>query len=133
VTYFEQPLCLTHGEPLLTTSAPQALLEMEQLLLQFQKSQGEGVMKRMLHFLNAQGYQQHFEEQEQELRDCLLQLSTILNMAHFTSQVGAAASRGTPSLLMQHQYFGVPTPIIPGCGAMLKSGTARQPMVVVGS
>jgi hypothetical protein len=90
----------TNGEQLLITHAPQALLEMEQLLLQFQKSSAGGVMKRMLHFLNAQGYQQHFEEQEQELRDCLLQLSTILNMAHFTSQVGpVSAGRSTPSSL----------------------------------
>jgi hypothetical protein len=53
----------------------------------------------MVHFLKAQGFRQEFEEQEQELRDCLVQLSAILNMAHFTSQVGAAAGRGTRSPL----------------------------------
>jgi hypothetical protein len=94
------PPCVSGIEQQLMTSAPsQALLELKQLLLRFQKSQGGGVMKRMLHFLSAQGFRQQFEEQEQELRDCLVQLSAILNTAQFTSQVSAAASRGTPSPL----------------------------------
>jgi hypothetical protein len=87
-------------EQQLTTSAPsQALLELKQLLQQFQKSKGGGVMKRMVHFLNAQGFRQQFEEQEQELRDCLVQLSAILNMAQFTSQVRAAAGLAPPHRL----------------------------------
>jgi hypothetical protein len=87
-------------EQRLTTRAPpQALLELKELLLQFQKSQGGGVMKRMVHFLNAQGFKQQFEEQEQELRDCLVQLSAILNTAQFTSQVRAAAAVASPQRL----------------------------------
>jgi hypothetical protein len=70
----------------------QVLLEMKQLLLQFAESSEGGVMKRMLHFLKAQGFRQHFEEQEQELRHCLVQLSAVLNVVQVTSQVGAAAS-----------------------------------------
>jgi hypothetical protein len=94
------PPCVYGIEQQLRTGAPsQALLELKELLLQFQKSQGGGVMQRMLHFLSAQGFRQQFEEQEQELRDCLVQLSAILNTAQFTSLVGAAASRGTPSPL----------------------------------
>jgi hypothetical protein len=90
--------CVCSIEQRLTTRAPsQAMLELKELLLQFQKSQGGGVMKRMVHFLNAQGFRQQFEEQEQELRDCLVQLSAILNTAQFTSQVGAAAGHATPS------------------------------------
>jgi hypothetical protein len=81
-------------EMLLTTSVPlQALLEMKQLLTQqCAKSSEGGVMKRMLQFLSAQGFRQQFELQEQELRDCLVQLSTILSMAQITSQVGAATA-----------------------------------------
>jgi hypothetical protein len=87
--------CVNDIEQQLTTRVPlQALLELKELLLRFQKSQGRGVMNRMLHFLNAQGFRQQFEEQEQELRDCLVQLSTILSMTHITSQVGTAASSG---------------------------------------
>jgi hypothetical protein len=97
---------------------------MEQLLLQFQNSQGEGVMKRMLHFLNAQGYQRHFEEQEQELRDCLVQLSTILNMAQFTSQVGSAASCGTRT--PPAQWCDLPMPII-DLGQSVNSYTQLNP------
>jgi hypothetical protein len=93
-------------EQVLTTSAPlQALLELKQLLQQFHESQGKGVMKRVVHFFNAQGFRQQFDEQEQELRDCLVQLSAILNTAQFTSQVCAAASLGTPLLLAQHCCF----------------------------
>jgi hypothetical protein len=79
------------------------------LLLRFQKSQGGGVMERMVHFLKAQGFRQEFEEQEQELRDCLVQLSAIL-MAHFTSQVGAAAGRGTRSPLAPCGFMHAPHP-----------------------
>jgi hypothetical protein len=94
--------CLNGVEKQLTARASsQALLELKELLLQFQKSQGWGVIRRMLHFLNAQGFRQQFEEQEQELRDCLVQLSTFLSMTHFTSQVGAAASSGKHSQLAQ--------------------------------
>jgi hypothetical protein len=67
-------------------------------------------MKRMVHFLKAQGFRQEFEEQEQELRDCLVQLSAILNMAHFTSQVGAAAGRGTRSQLAPCGFMHAPHP-----------------------
>jgi hypothetical protein len=66
------------------------LLEMKQLLLQFAKSSEGGVMECALHFLKAQGFRQHFEEQEQDLRDCLVQLSAVLNVVQVTSQVGAA-------------------------------------------
>jgi hypothetical protein len=76
----------------LTTGALQVLQEIQQLLLQFAKSSEGGVMKRMLHFLNAQGFRQQFEEQEQELRDCLLQLSAVLNAVQVTSQVRSAAA-----------------------------------------
>jgi hypothetical protein len=74
----------------------QVLLEMKQLLLQFGKSSEGGVMQRMLHFLSAQGFRQQFEEQEQELRDCLVQLSAVLNVMQVTSQVGAAAVTECP-------------------------------------
>jgi signal recognition particle GTPase len=84
---------------LTTCALSQALLELKELLRQFQKSQGGGVMKRMLHFLSAQGFRQQFEEQEQELRDCLVQLSAILNTAQFTSQVRAAAAVASPQRL----------------------------------
>jgi hypothetical protein len=65
---------------------------MKQLLQQFEKSSEGGVMQRMLHFLSAQGFRQQFEEQEQELRDCLVQLSAVLNVVQVTSQVGVAAA-----------------------------------------
>jgi glucokinase len=64
---------------------------MKQLLQQFEKSSEGGVLQRMLHFFNAQGFRQQFEEQEQELRDCLVQLSAVLNVMQVTSQVGTAA------------------------------------------
>jgi hypothetical protein len=71
----------------LTASAPpQALLEMKQLLQQFGQS-SQGRLQRMLQFLNAQGYKQQFDVVEQELRDCLVQLSAVLNITQFTSQV----------------------------------------------
>jgi hypothetical protein len=65
---------------------------MKQLLLQFAESSEGGMIKHMLRFLKAQGFRQHFEEQEQELRDCLVQLSAVLNVVQVTSQVGAAAT-----------------------------------------
>ena len=65
---------------------------MKQLLQQISKSSEGRVTKRLLHFLNAQGFRQEFEQLEQELRDCLVQLSTILNVVQFTSQVGASAA-----------------------------------------
>jgi hypothetical protein len=72
--------------------APQVLLEMKQLLLQFQRRSEGPAIRQMLQFLKTRGYQQQFEMLEQELRDCLMQLSGILNIAYFTSQVGAAAA-----------------------------------------
>jgi hypothetical protein len=69
-------------------STLQVLLEIKHLILQFEKgsSPARGV-KRAVMFLQAQGYQKRFEDLEQELRDCLVQLSAILNMTHFTSKV----------------------------------------------
>jgi hypothetical protein len=70
------------------TGTSQVLLEMKLLLLKFADSSEGGVVKRMLHFFNAQGFRQHFEEQEQELRGCLIQLSAVLNVVQVSSQVG---------------------------------------------
>jgi hypothetical protein len=65
----------------------QVLLQVKQLLRQFEKSSSEAV-KRALLFLKAHGYQELFEMLEQELRDCLVQLFAILNISQFTSRVG---------------------------------------------
>jgi hypothetical protein len=75
----------------LTSALPQVLLEMKHLLLQFQAT-SQGRVQRILQFLNAQGFKLQFDLAEQELRDCLLQLSTILDMAQFAAQVGASAA-----------------------------------------
>jgi hypothetical protein len=66
---------------------------MQQLLLQFRRS-SEGRVQRLLQFLSAQGYKQQWELVEQELRDCLMQLSGILNIAQFASQVGTSFRSG---------------------------------------
>jgi hypothetical protein len=106
----------------LVHAPPQALLEMKQLLLQFQKTPHQRV-QRMLNFLNAQGYKQQFNLLEQELRDCLVQLSTILNVTQFTSQVGAAvaaaALTATPT-----ERGKLPMPRIL-CGALQFMGVKR--------
>jgi hypothetical protein len=60
---------------------------MKELLQQLDKA-STGIANRVLLFLNAQGYKEQFDLLEQELRDCLVQLSAILNMSQFTSQVG---------------------------------------------
>jgi hypothetical protein len=73
----------------------QVLLEMKQLLLQFAKSSEGDVITRMLLFLNAQGFKQHFEERQKELQECLVQLSTVLNVVQVKSQVGAVDAADT--------------------------------------
>jgi hypothetical protein len=74
---------------------PQVLLEVRQLLEHFERS-SEGRLKRMLLILNAYGYQQQFQLLEQELRDCLVQLSAILNISLFTSQSASMQQVGIP-------------------------------------
>jgi hypothetical protein len=64
----------------------QVLLEWQQLLLQFGNS-AEGRRKRVVQLLNAQGFKEQFNSLETELRVCLEQLSTILNISQFASQV----------------------------------------------
>jgi hypothetical protein len=61
---------------------------MQQLLelLQFEPS-AEGRVRRMLQFLSTHGFKQQFELLEQDLRDCLVQLSTILSLFQLTSEV----------------------------------------------
>jgi hypothetical protein len=76
----------TRPEQRLTTSASQALLEIGQLLEQFGTS-SQGRVRRLLQFLNARGFKLQFDLLEQELRDCLVQLSAILSVSQFTSQV----------------------------------------------
>jgi hypothetical protein len=70
----------------LTRSALQVLLEMQQLMQRLDRS-SQGRTQRLLLLLKAQGYKELFGVAEQELRDCLEQLSAILNIAQFTSQV----------------------------------------------
>jgi hypothetical protein len=64
----------------------QVLLEAKQLLQELNKKPA-GRTQRLMLFLNAQGFKMHFDLIEQELRDCLVQLTTILNISQFTSKV----------------------------------------------
>jgi hypothetical protein len=69
--------------------ATQALLHTRVGLLHIERTPEGREVQAMLQFLGTQGLRPLFEVLEQELRVCLTQLSTILSMAQFTSQVGA--------------------------------------------
>jgi hypothetical protein len=93
-------LCVTQP-PAYTTGAlsqivssccdAQALLEAKQLLQELDRKPANRT-KRLMQFLNAQDFKLHFDLIEQELRDCLVQLSAILNISQFTSRVCLPAS-----------------------------------------
>jgi hypothetical protein len=70
---------------------PQALLSLKHLLQQFGGVSSEGVANKALQFLHARGFKQQFDLVEQEMRDCLVQLSAVLGFIQFTAQVRAAA------------------------------------------
>jgi hypothetical protein len=75
--------------------ATQALVDITMLLEQLAKDLWGTEVQSMLHFLSAQGYKQQLDLLEQELRNCLFQLSNILSTSQFTSQVGAAVAAVT--------------------------------------
>jgi hypothetical protein len=78
----------------------------------------------MLRFLNAAGYQRLFEDKEQELRDCLVTLSAVINLSKFPSKVGAAVAAVTcPHTLSLFEVpgghcSGLPMPTFP-CASLL--------------
>jgi hypothetical protein len=82
----------------------QVLLETTQLLQRFEKCP-TGAVKRALMFLKAQGYREEFRVLRQELRDCLVQLSAILSMLQFTSQVQPSAGSALSNLLNVAPFF----------------------------
>jgi hypothetical protein len=89
----------------------QVLLETRQLLQRFEKC-STGAVKRVVMFLKAQGYHEELQVLRQELRDCLVQLSAILNMAQFTSQVQPAVGSALSNLLIAAPYVWYRVPMM---------------------